>query len=63
MDRGANGGLLGSDTRMIGYLEPEHTADVSGLADHTVSDLRIGTEAAVVKTQHGMVCIITRVSV
>ena len=58
MDRGANGGLLGSDARVIGYLDPDRTADVSGLADHTVSDLRIGTAAAVVQTQRGMVCII-----
>ena len=51
MDRGANARLLGSDARVIGYLDPDRTADVSGLADHTVSDLHIGTAAAVVQMQ------------
>ena len=58
MDRGANGGLLGADARVICLLEPPRTADVSGLADHSVTDLRIGTAAGVVNTHRGPACII-----
>ena len=53
MDRGGNGGLFGADVRLLDYTEPARYADVSGLANHTVKDLRIGTGAGMVMTHVG----------
>ena len=58
MDRGGNGGLFGADVRLLDYCEPARYADVSGLANHTVKDLRIGTGAGMVVTQAGPIIII-----
>ncbi len=51
VDRGANGGIAGRDTRVM--HETTQTIDLSGVDDHTVRNLRIVTAGAVVKTQHG----------
>ena len=58
MDRGGNGGLFGADVRLLDYVEPARYADVSGLANHTVKDLRIGTGAGMVMTHVGPIIII-----
>ena len=51
VDRGANGGIAGRDTRVM--HETTQTIDLSGVDDHTVRNLTIVTAGAVVKTQHG----------
>ena len=56
VDRGANGGLAGSDVRVL--ERSEHTADVSGLAGAKVSGLTIGTVAGCVHTNMGKVVVI-----
>ena len=58
MDRGGNGGLFGADVRLLDYTEPARYADVSGLANHTVKDLRIGTGAGMVMTHVGPIIVI-----
>ena len=56
IDRGANGGLAGSDVRLIGATTC--FADVSSINDHTISSLLIGTVAGVITTHLGPVCAI-----
>ena len=56
LDRGANGGFAGSDVRVMEYTD--RVADVTGIENHQVKDLKIGTVAGVVQTQHGSVVII-----
>ena len=56
IDRGANGGLAGSDVRLIGATM--RFADVSGINDHTISSLPIGTVAGIITTHLGPVCAI-----
>ena len=58
LDWGCNGGNAGEDCRLLFYTTPARYADVTGIADHTISNLRIGTFAAVVKTQYGLIVII-----
>ena len=53
VDRGANGGMAGSDVRLI--ETGERCADVSGINDHQISNLPISTVAGLVQTQHGPV--------
>jgi len=56
-DRGASGGLLGSDSR---FLEStDRFADVVGVGAHEIKDLRIGTGAALCQSlNHGPVILI-----
>jgi hypothetical protein len=51
IDGGANGGMSGNDVRVI-ETTLNH-ADVSGLADHSVTDLPIATVAGVLSTSQG----------
>jgi hypothetical protein len=44
--------------RLITHGYPERTISVQGINNHTVSDLRIGTYDAAVRTQHGNVILI-----
>ena len=58
VDRGANGGLAGSDIRIICYHEPPKFINVSGINSHQVKDLPIVTAGGVVSSQRGEVIII-----
>ena len=51
IDRGANRGLGGSDVILL--EETDKTADVTGIDNHKVQDLKIGTCAGVVNTVKG----------
>jgi len=51
IDGGANGGMSGDDVRVI--EETLNNADVSGLADHSVTDLPIATVAGVLTSSQG----------
>jgi hypothetical protein len=51
VDGGANGGLAGSDMRCIEMTFAK--ADVSGIADNDLTDLGIGTFAALIETTEG----------
>jgi hypothetical protein len=51
VDGGANGGLAGSDMRRIEMTLAK--ADVSGIGDADLTDLAIGTFAAVIETTDG----------
>jgi hypothetical protein len=53
VDGGANGGLAGSDMRNIEMTLTK--ADVSGIADNDLTDLGIGTFAAVIETTEGKI--------
>jgi hypothetical protein len=53
IDRGANGGVAGSNTRLIDKsLQSVHR---QGIDDHMIKDVPIGTAGAVVSTQRGEV--------
>ena len=51
IDGGANGGMSGSDVRIL--EQTLHHADVSGLAEHAVTDLPIVTAAGVIISSQG----------
>jgi hypothetical protein len=53
IDRGANGGVAGSDTWLID--KSLCSAHIQGIDDHMIKDVPIGTVSAVVNTQHGEV--------
>ena len=53
IDRGANGGLVGSDVRIL--YSSDRAVDVSGIDEHQVTDLKIVTAGGVVKTNRGEV--------
>ena len=56
VDRGANGSMAGADVRLL-----EKTAkftDITGINDHCIEGLPVGTVAGVVQSQHGPVCAI-----
>jgi hypothetical protein len=53
IDRGANGGVTGSDTRLID--KSLHSVHIQGIDDHMIKDVPIGTVGAVVNTQRGEV--------
>ena len=54
MDRGANGGIAGSDVRVIWPCEGQHV-DVSGIGSHKVTNLAIVTAGGVLNSQYGPV--------
>jgi hypothetical protein len=54
IDRG-NGGIAGSDTRII--TESEQRVDLSGIDSHEIC-IKLGNAGAVVRTQHGDVIVI-----
>jgi hypothetical protein len=53
IDRGANGGVAGSDTRLID--KSLHSVHIQGIDNHMIKDVQISTVGAVVNTQHGEV--------
>jgi len=56
MDRGANGGMAGKDVRIIEHTQRK--ADVTGIDDHAIRELNIGTVAGKVDTTDGTVILI-----
>jgi hypothetical protein len=53
VDRGANGGIAGSDIRVIN--KTGRTVDVQGIDNHRLNSIPIVTAGAVIKTQQGPV--------
>ena len=53
VDRGANGGLAGSDVRIVHPHANPRLVDVSGIDSHKVTDLPIVTVGGVVPSQRG----------
>ena len=53
VDRGANGGLAGSDVRIVHTHTSPRLVDVSGIDSHQVTDLPIVTVGGVVPSQRG----------
>ena len=51
VDRGANGGIAGNDTRFL--TKSDRRIDITGINNHQMTDLRIGTAAGKVITQRG----------
>lgn len=51
MDRGANGGIAGSDMRVL--IPTGRYIDLSGIDDHTVGNLELVTATAVMRSQRG----------
>ena len=57
VDRGANGGLAGGDVRILETVSGREV-DISGIDNHQVTGLSIGTAAGVVETNRGsVICI------
>ena len=56
IDRGANGGIAGTDTRVIDTTS--RTIDLSGIDDHTVRNLPIVTAGGVVRSNRGEIILI-----
>ena len=54
-DRGANGGLAGSDVRIISRSESPRQVDVSGIDNHQLTNLPIVSVGGVVQSQRGPV--------
>ena len=53
IDRGANGGLAGSDVRVL--FKTNRTVDIRGIDNHQLTDVDIGTVGGVVDTHRGPV--------
>jgi hypothetical protein len=53
IDRGANGGVAGSDTWLID--KSLRSVYIQGIDNHMIKDVPIGTVGAVINTQHGEV--------
>jgi hypothetical protein len=53
IDRGANGCVAGSDTRLID--KSLRSVNIQGIDDHMIKDVPIGTVSAVINTQRGEV--------
>jgi hypothetical protein len=51
MDRGANGGVAGTDVRVI--FETGQTVDIRGIYNHQCTNIYIGTVGGVIQTQKG----------
>ena len=51
IDRGANGGIAGNDTCFL--AKSNCYIDVTGINDHQMTNISIGTAADKVVTQHG----------
>ena len=56
VDRGANGGLLGADGRVIHQYNK--TVDVTGIDNHEVNGLRIVNAVAIAHSQKGPVILV-----
>jgi hypothetical protein len=57
IDRGANGGIAGADTRII-ERHPHRMVDVRGIDNHEITSTPIVTAGAVAKSQRGDVILI-----
>jgi len=58
IDRGANGGIQGDDMCVVNIAQPERCIDVTGIDDHEIPKLRIGTAAGVATSQSGEVILV-----
>ena len=58
MDRGANGGILGSDARVI--TEHNRHVDITGIDNHEITNLKIVDGAGLVTSQRGPIIAILR---
>ena len=56
MNRGANGGLTGSDVRIISRTD--RTVDVHGIDDHQMINLPIVTAGGIAKTLDGDIILV-----
>ncbi|EEC42564.1 predicted protein [Phaeodactylum tricornutum CCAP 1055/1] len=56
IDRGANGGLAGSDVKILN--KTGRSASITGINDHPLPDLDIVTAAGLVESQHGPIIVI-----
>ena len=56
VDRGANGGLAGSDVRAL--YKTDRQVDVQGIDNHQLTNIPIVTAAGVVESQHGPIVLI-----
>jgi hypothetical protein len=54
IDRGANGGIAGSDTRII-ERHPHRTVDIRGIDNHEICSIPIVNAGAIVRSQRGEV--------
>jgi hypothetical protein len=57
IDRGANGGIAGVDTRII-ERHPHRTVDIRGIDNHEITSIPIVTAGAVARSQRGDVLLI-----
>jgi hypothetical protein len=57
IDRGANGGIAGTDTRIIDR-HPHRTVDIRGIDNHEITSIPIVTAGAVARSQRGDVILI-----
>ena len=55
IDRGANGGVAGSDVRIVDLYPPSKSVDIQGIDNHRVTDMRLGTVGGVINSQKGPV--------
>jgi hypothetical protein len=56
IDRGANGGIAGNDVRVISTTD--RVVDVTGIDNHLLTSIKIGTVGALAHSQRGPVIII-----
>ena len=56
VDRGANGGIAGNDAKILSYTD--RVINVTGIDNHQLTDIRIGTVAAHAVSQRGPVILI-----
>jgi hypothetical protein len=56
VDRGANGGIVGNDSKVL--ARTGKYVDLCGVDDHKVDDLELVTAGAVVETQNGPIIVI-----
>ena len=56
VDRGANGGVAGSDVRVL--FKTNRTVDIRGIDNHQLTNIDIGTVGGVVDTQKGPIIVI-----
>ena len=61
LDRGANGNICGGDVRSISFSD--RTLNVTGIDEHEMRNLKIGTFGGVVSTQRGDVIAIFAIKV
>jgi hypothetical protein len=57
IDRGANGGIAGIDTKVI-ERHPHRTVDIRGINNHEITSISIVTAGAVARSQRGDVILI-----